>query len=251
MNNPNESQLTTQDPQAGALAAPSSGDMLSVIKRAAADPTVDMDKMERLLAMAERLQAKDAERAFAQSFAALQSELPQIVATSVIPNRGKYEKYEDIMKVLRPLMVKNGFSVAFSQAADDKRITQTCTVSHVSGHSRVNSFAVRLGGKADSETQADCKASTTAKRNALLNAFDIVVRQDMMQDEDDAGNIGGPISFEQAETLKELIDEIRANGIRFDEPSFLAYVQASKIEDIGSANYDRAFRGLKAKLEAK
>ena len=37
--------------------------MLSVIARAAADPSVDLDKMERLMQMHERMQAKQAEAA--------------------------------------------------------------------------------------------------------------------------------------------------------------------------------------------
>lgn len=54
MNIPTE-ELELHDarkPRDQQLAAPASNDMLEVIQRAARDPSVDMDKMERLLAMA-------------------------------------------------------------------------------------------------------------------------------------------------------------------------------------------------------
>lgn len=40
--------------------------IMAVISRAAADPTCDIEKMERLLAMHERMQAKEAEQASTQ-----------------------------------------------------------------------------------------------------------------------------------------------------------------------------------------
>lgn len=185
--------------------------------------------MGQLVALYERLEDKNAERAFAQSFNQLQSELPTIVATSVIPNRGKYERYEDVWRVVQPLLSKNGFAVTFEQEADDKRIKVTCHLLHIAGHSRSTPFAVRLGGRADSDTQADCKASTTAKRNALLQALNIVIRQDVFQDEDEAHNEGDSITQEQADTLRELCDETKS-----DRKKFLDYARAETFEEIPS-----------------
>ena len=79
-------------------------------------------------------------------------------------------------------MVRNGFSVDFTMDYKDGRIIETCHLRHTGGHSKSNSFGVRVG-KADTDTQADCKAATTAKRNALLNCLNIVIRQDALQDE--------------------------------------------------------------------
>ena len=52
--------------------------ILAVISRAAADPSVDIDKMERLMQMHERMQAKQSEAAFSADLAAMQCKLPSI-----------------------------------------------------------------------------------------------------------------------------------------------------------------------------
>lgn len=189
------------------------------------------EAMSKLCELYERMEAKSAERAFNNAFVALQAQLPVIVATSVIPNRGKYERYEDVWRVVGPLLNKNGFSVSFEQGADDKRITVKCHLRHVAGHSSVTPFSVRLGGRADSETQADCKASTTAKRNALLQALNIVIRQDIFQsDEADATIEGDVITESQAADLRALCEEVKADKVKF-----LDFAGAETFETIRAA----------------
>lgn len=188
--------------------------------------------VERLAALFERDQTRQAETAFAIAFNALQAEMPDIVATSVIPNRGKYERFEDVMHVVKPLLIKNGFSVSFSQEADDKRIRVTCKLRHTGGHSQETPFAVRLGGKADSDTQADCKASTTAKRNALLQALNIVIRQDCLMDDDDPRNEGGFITEAQSEELQRRVSETNS-----DKAKFLAVAGAQTFATIPAGKY--------------
>jgi hypothetical protein len=188
--------------------------------------------VERLGALYERTEAKRAEREFAVAFNALQAETPDIVATSVIPNRGKYARFEDVMHTVKPLLIKNGFSVSFSQEADDKRIKVTCKLMHIGGHSSETLFAVRLGGKADSDTQADCKASTTAKRNALLQALNIVIRQDCLMDEEDPRNEGGFITEAQSDELQRRVSETNS-----DKAKFLAVAGAQTFATIPAGKY--------------
>lgn len=187
--------------------------------------------MKELMAMQERMEDRAAERQFSAAFVALQAEIPEIVAQSVIPNRGKYERFEDVMHVLKPLLSKHGFSVSFSQDAGE-RITVTCHLRHAGGHSQETKFAVRLGGKADSETQADCKASTTAKRNSLLQALNIVVRQDCLQDEDDARNAGETVTTGQAISLCA-----RVKNCGVEVGAFLAFANAKTFSEISASRY--------------
>ena len=220
-------------PQNTAIArtAPTVADMLQAV--IAGGVTADnVGALEKLAAMHERMEAKRAETAFAEAFAKLQSELPIIIATSVIPNRGKYERFEDIWRQVGPLLSRHGFSVGFDQHADDKRITSTCTLRHVAGHSQTTSFAVRLGGRADSDTQADCKASTTAKRNAFCHALNIVIAQDFMADEDDPRNEGGSITAEQADELAH-----RVAMTNSDKAAFLKFAGADSFATIPSGKY--------------
>lgn len=200
------------------------------------------DALGKMMQLYERMQDRDAERQFNAAFVKLQSELPVIVATSVIPNRGKYERFEDVMRQIQPALTANGFTVSFSQGFTENRVTETCKLKHAAGHSEENSFSVRLGGKADSETQADCKASTTAKRNALLNALNIVIRQDVLQDEDDARIEGTFITQQEADSLRDWVEAVEA-----DEAAFLEYAGAKKYEEIFSSRLETLHAMLRRK----
>ena len=180
----------------------------------------------------EREEARDAERKFNAAFVALQAELPVIVASTAVPNRGKYEKYEDVMKVVGPILQKHGFSVAFSQDVKENRIVQTCKLKHIGGHSEQNDFAVRAS-RADTDTQSDCKAATTAKRNALLNALNIVIRQDFLADDGgDATVEGRQITAAQADELERRVKETNTNI-----GAFLQYAKAETFKEILSGMY--------------
>jgi len=204
--------------------------------------TESVGAFSQLCELKERIDAKNNERAFNRAFHAFQSEKPEIVAQSIIPNRGKYERFEDVMHVIEPLLIKNGLSVSFTQSADEKRITVTCHLRHVDGHSVSTPFAVRLGGKADSDTQQDCKASTTAKRNALLQALNIVIRQDYLQEESPS-NEGGYVTQAQADTLRDLVEQTGS-----DKAKFLAYADAKTFEEVYAERFEQLEKTLVAKL---
>ena len=203
--NPNETHMSLEKAAPMSVAASSGGISIEQAFQAAASKSLDKESLQVM----KELLAMDSARQFNTAFVALQGDMPVIVAKTTIPNRGKYEKFEDLMTVVGPLLTKHGFTVSFSQDFKDNRILEICTLSHCGGHSRANSFAVRAG-RADTDTQADCKAATTAKRNALCNALNIVIRQDCLNEENDAGIEGDPNAFitpAQAEELERRVKE--------------------------------------------
>lgn len=224
MNNEQNQLATQQEPSVTLMLA-------KIIEGGITEQSVGV--LEKMCALKERMDAREAERQFTVAFNALQNDTPVIVASSVIPNRGKYERFEDVMRVVGPLLIRHGFAVSFAQEADDKRIKVTCHLRHIGGHTVSTPFAVRLGGRADSDTQADCKASTTAKRNALLQALNIVIRQDVFQNEDDARIEGGFITPEEAAELEQWVESLGADRKKFLEfagaPTF-AEIPTSKLE---------------------
>lgn len=239
-----ESQLSTR-PETQ-LSEPSVANMLQTAL--AQGVTKDnADALGKMMELYERMEARGAEKAFSAAFVALQSDLPVIVAKTEIKNRGKYEKFEDVMTVVGPLLKRHGFCVSFSNAYDETRIIETCKLSHIGGHSQANNFAVRVSKNADSETQADCKAATTAKRNALLNALNIVIRQDCLTAEHD------PTMGDDKAVTKEQAEEIRAlvKAGRFDEKDTLAWLDSESFEAIAANRYDDAVGYLKPKKERK
>jgi hypothetical protein len=234
MNKQNELAVVTHEAGAVMRPAPTPEDMM----QAMIDKGVTAENVaafKELVVLSEHMEDRNAIRQFNAAFAKLQTELPTITAKSVIPNRGKYEKFEDIMAVIKKPLSENGFSISFSQDFKEGRILEICTLRHDGGHVQTNSFAVR-SGKADSDTQADCKASTTAKRNALCNALNIVIRQDCLNNEDDAGIEGDPnakVTAAQAEELERRVNETNSN-----RAAFLQFAKAAKFSEILANKYE-------------
>ena len=52
--------------------------MMQIISRAAADPACDLDKMERLLSMKERIDKEENSRQFNSDMASMQIEMPSV-----------------------------------------------------------------------------------------------------------------------------------------------------------------------------
>jgi hypothetical protein len=205
---------------------------------------------ERMLAMKERMDAKEAEKQFAVAFNALQSELSPIQANKAVPNndgttRYKFAPFEDIMEAVRPLLQKHGFTVTFSMSFSEGRVIQTCILQHVGGHSRSNQFACRIGSgpPKSSEAQGDGAASTYAKRFALCNALNIVIENDS-DGATDARRDGDLISKEKAQYLREQVKETGGN-----EAAFLKMAGASTYEEIREGSYPVLVRALSLKTK--
>lgn len=214
--------------------------------RQAFDAAATKQLDEKSLAVMEKLLAMDAERRFTLAFAALQKELPTITATTVIQNRGKYEKFEDIMKVVGPILTRHGFTMSFSNDYKDGRVIETCHLSF-GGHTRSNAFGVRVG-RGDDDTQKDLKAATTAKRLALCNALNIVITQDIQTTENDASIEGDPNAKVTQKQADELYD--RAKLVNADITALLKYAKVAKFSEIPARLYTELDQLLSRKERA-
>lgn len=124
--------------------------MISMIERAARDPSVDVDKLERLMLMQERMQAKQAESAFNDGMSDAQARMRTIGADANNPQtRSKYASYGKLDKALRPIYTDNGFSLSFDTGNDAPAdcVRVLCYVSHKAGHSRTYHVDMPADGK--------------------------------------------------------------------------------------------------------
>tara|TARA_R100000908_G_scaffold42444_1_gene19793 strand:+ start:130 stop:942 length:813 start_codon:yes stop_codon:yes gene_type:complete len=164
----------------GALAAPVSESvaLISVIERAARDPEVNIDKMERLMQMHERILSKQSEVAFAQALSEMQDQLPCIEERGIIKNKagGKqstYAKWEDINEALKPVLTRFGFALSFRTATGNGGITVTGILSHRGGHRETTDLTLPADNSGSKNTvQAIASSVSYGKRytaGALLN----------------------------------------------------------------------------------
>ena len=220
--------------------------ILDVIARAAKDPSINVEKLERLLAIQERLLADQRRTSFMAALAALQARLPQIAKSGhVVVNgqlRSKFARIEDVDQAIRPLCTEHGFAFAFDSAAGQYGITFSCTMSHRDGHSETKTITLPADkGAGRNEVQAVGSATSYARRYLLAMHLHLVTR-----DEDDDGNGGGrPITPEQAAELREALAAVKGS-----ESRFLNWLAAPSFEEIPAANFARARRFIDEKRKA-
>lgn len=215
--------------------------LLQVIERAARDPNTDIDKMERLLALQERIVAKNAEAEFNQAMTAAQSEMGRISADATNPQtRSKYASYAKLDKVLRPIYTQHGFSLSFDEGESPKaeHVRVLCHVSHRAGHTRTYHKDMPADGKGAkggdvmTKTHATGAAQTYGMRYLLKGIFNVAIGE---EDRDGNEGKGGDQTLNQKQLadLEALITETRANRTRL-----LRFLKVERFEDILANNFD-------------
>ncbi|WP_374257668.1 ERF family protein [Aquabacterium sp.] len=169
--------------------------LIQAITAAANNPQTDIEKMERLWAMHERIAARDAEQAFNDAMTSAQSEMGRVSADATNnQTRSKYATYGQLDKHLRPIYTKHGFSLSFDTAdgAPDGHLRVLAYTSHKSGHTRTyradvpNDGKGAKGGDVMTKTHAAGSAMSYGMRYLLKMIFNVAIGED-----DDDGNSAG------------------------------------------------------------
>lgn len=117
--------------------------MVAMIERVVMDPSADLEKLERMLDMKERLDAQRAKSLADQAFAKASAEFPNIPLNGKNNHNGtRYAELKDIMSYTRPALSKYGFALSFSTETTDKDVIVTAELAHEGGYTRKNSLAL-------------------------------------------------------------------------------------------------------------
>ena len=226
--------------------------LMAVISRAASDTAVDVDKLERLMGLYERIEARRAEQAFAEAMNAAQQEMRSVSQDASNPQtRSKYASFGALDAAMRPIYTKHGFSLSYDTAdgAAETCVRVTCRVAHKAGHAERPHLDMPADGKGAkggdvmTKTHATMSAVSYARRGLLKMIFNIAEGEH--DDDGNAADTGG-ISAEQAATITALIAEVGA-----DLTKFLGFMGVATITDIPAARYAYAVRALEAKRAKK
>ena len=205
--------------------------MLQVIANAAADKSVDVNKMQALLQMRAELQAHEAARAFYSAFARMQGELPSISKDGKIKDKigrvqSTFAYWEDINKAITPILKAHGFVLMFQTKESDGTVFIRGTLAHESGHKETSEIRLPADeGGAKNAVQALGSSVSYGKRYmacALLNIN--------THGEDDDGNGGHQ---EESAKLKELLaalNEAAKGGMKALTERWQAMTQAERQE---------------------
>jgi hypothetical protein len=216
--------------------------MMAVIARAAADPSCDLDKMERLLAMHERMTAKQAAAEFADALASLQADLPSIGERGDAAGRYKFALWEDINQAIKPILQRHGFALSF-RVDTSSGVAVTGVLSHRNGHREETSITLPADASGNKNAvQAVASSVSYGKRytaGALLNLTS-------HGEDDDAFAATGDFITEAQEI--GLRDRLEACGANL--PGFLKFLKVEALSKIRTKDYDKAVKAVEAKERA-
>ena len=214
--------------------------VLALIQRVALDPRADVEKLERMMAMYERLKSKQAELAYNAAKGRI---LKKLAGIKIVKNRSalyeiekgkpqsgtyetfKYAPLEEIDKHLRPLLAEENMDLSYSdEPREGGGIRIRGRLKHLpSGHYEDSFMSAPLDTTGcKSAVQATGSTNSYLRRYIVCNIFNIVV----IGDDDDGAT--GTIDEDQAKTIVELIRKAKVG------PKFLRYMKARSVEEAGS-----------------
>lgn len=223
---------------------------LGVIERLAARPEVDVEKLERIIAVQERIVAHNRKAAFDAAYARMQPEIPEIGEKGQILVKGQlrstYARLEDIHAAIKPVLKAHGFALRHrTEWPKDGIIRIVGILSHEEGHSEESAFEAPMD-QSEYRTDIQSMGSTVSygRRYTTLDLLNIATRG---QDNDGAtaGRQQPPHGYEDwwfelmaaAEKGMKALDSVWGD-IKQSKPEFKTYtVQHNKA----------AWEGLKKK----
>lgn len=261
MSDDNQKIVTSSGQPMAKLPPTAPQSLIEVIARAASDPSVDIEKMDRLLQMQERLQMRDAEAAFNEAMTAAQTEMGRVKTNQAnTSTKSRYADYASLDRALRPIYTKHGFALSFNtdEGAPEGAVRVVCFVSR-GGFTRTYHVDMPADGKGAkggdvmTKTHATGAAMTYGMRYLLKMIFNVAIGED-----DTDGNMPGEsISEDQAEELKAMVDKL-AHDIDGDDADyaawlgqFLGHMKVDALSDISAKNFGRAKDAIAATRRAR
>ncbi len=223
---------------------------------AAADPRINVAKMQELTTLRRQMRMEEAEDGFKVALHAAQAEMRPIEADAA--NDHTHSKYATLYKVdkaLRPIYSKHGLSVSFN-TADCPLQDHTRVLAYVERglFTREYQYDVAVDAKGPSgnnvmtKTHAGGSALSYGKRYLLLMIFNVTIGDPGRPADDDGNAAAGLVPVNPAQ-LKFLIELADAAGA--DKAKFCAMMKVESMATIPASRFDEAKQQLDRKLLAK
>jgi len=159
-----------------ALVTTSPADLLQL----AIEKDVDIDKLEKLMAMSERWNAQQAKKSFLVAMATFQSKCPELKkGKSVVFGDSSKAKYKyiplgEIVKQIKAPLKSCGLSYRWKTEEVEGKIKLTCIVSHIDGHSECNTMTAEKDTSGNKNSiQSIGSTMTYLQRYTIIGALGI------------------------------------------------------------------------------
>jgi hypothetical protein len=226
--------------------------LLDVISAIVRDPSVDVARLEAVIGLKERMEARDAEKEFNRDFAAAMMEMPRVAKRGRKDMKEKgcimYATYEDLDAAIRPIETKHGFARSFSTRANDKGPSSIMTLhlTHRAGHSRTSERLCRPDpGPGRNDIQAEGSGESYGRRYLTLGVWNIVT-----VGADDDGDTAEPITNAQALDIRTMLDYLAMTPTQAEKFWAWAEVPSKQPEQIQRCQWDKINRWLSDRVKA-
>jgi ERF superfamily len=182
-----------------------------VIDRAASDPNFDVDKLERLVAMQEAAQQRNADQLFNEALSAAEAEMGTIATNANNPQtKSKYATFARLDGVIRPIYTKHGFGISFNTEPMGEpsmiRVVGMLSNGMIQRRFQVDMPIVTQGLRGQdmmTRTHATISAISYGKRSLEILMFNLAIG-----DDDDGNRAGGyrPAPAPAPRSMDELTD---------------------------------------------
>jgi len=248
----NDQEVVMQDQETKAVAPIASAQGLIEM---AITSGADIDKLERLMQLQERYDAKNAKSSYLQAVSMFQTKCPVIV-TKKQGHGYKYAPLGDIISQIKDLLFYCGLSYRFEQQQEGSMTRVKCVISHIEGHSESltmeggpDNQMSKQGKQVKTDIQATGSTSTYLRRYTLTGALGIVTA-----DEDSDGRVESSKKIEHCESsqvikINELLDQVGMEHNAFG--SFIntrLSINAANFAQYTKEQADFAIKQLEAKL---
>lgn len=217
--------------------------LLDVITRAATDPQFDLDRVERLLTMHQRLVERQAEREFTAAMARFKANPPRIVKDRKVDITGGAKYNYASLGAICEAAIKGLAAVDISHRWDVKRtegrIFVTCILTHAAGHS----VSVTMDAAPDDSGKKNV-IQQSASAVTYLEKYTLLAVTGLSTEEDDDGQAaaGEFLNEQQVADLRALLQEVGST-----ELAFLKYMMVESLEAIPAAQYSACVAAIESK----
>jgi hypothetical protein len=214
--------------------------------RMAVSGGADLDKLEKLLALQERWEANEARKAYHKAMAEFKKNPPEIDKDKKVSygtTKYNHASLANVVEKITAELSKHGLSASWTTKQDEK-ISVTCRITHVLGHSEETTIAA-MADTSGSKNSIQAIGSTISylERYSVLSILGLATKE-----QDDDGKSAEPVSDEQ---LKALRDLLKAAGAEGKEAEFAKFLGIEVLEQLKAVDYKKAEAALIARKQAK
>ena len=206
---------------------------------------MDLDKLEKFMALQEKWEANQARKAYTQAMSDFKKNPPEIEKDSHVEYRTdkgitKYNHASlgNVTAKINTALGEHGLSAAWTTEQSEKGVSVTCKITHVLGHFETTTLTASpdsSGGK--NAIQALGSTISYLERYTILALTGLATHE---MDDDARGEVEH-ITEKQLSTILDLLNEKGINDKRL-----LKYLDAESVETILAGDFQKAVAAIKA-----